>query len=321
VWNGKGAVAGPRYPTLHHGAEGVPVKRLQVCLRRKGYRLPVTGWFGPKTLAAVKHYQHRKGVRVDGVVGPVTWRMLRWRPPAKRPTPTPKPTPAAHPTHKPPAPRPKTKPSPSGILTGPDVSVYQGDIDWERVRRAGSAFAIVKATEGRHFRDKRFGPARWKAMRDAGLIRGAYHFARPSAESADATLEARDFFKAVESVGGLQEGDLPLVLDLEVTRLSGPATLEWTGDFVAEIRRLSGRRPLLYVSPGFWHGVLGDPRQTFGCRLWVAHYGVKKPAAPTAWKSWTFWQHTDKGRVDGIAGTCDLNRFRGTVADLQRVTL
>lgn len=317
VWDGRGAVE-PKYPTLKANAKGVAVKRLQACLRRKGYRVPVTGWFGPQTLAAVKHYQRRKATTVDGVVGPVTWRMLRWRPPATKAKalPRPKAKPRRVPaSHQLPAPT-STK-----TLIGPDVSVYQGDVDWKQVRAAGAAFAFVKATEGRDFRDKRFGAGRWKAMKDAGLIRGAYHFARPSAESSDAAAEARDFHAALQAAGGLQPGDLPPVLDLEVTRLSARQTQAWTADWVAEIRRLTGHQPILYVSPGFWAGQVGGPQTTFGCPLWIAHYGVRRPTLPPAWPRWTFWQHTDKGSIAGISTKCDMNQFAGDLAALRRLTI
>jgi lysozyme len=67
-------------------------------------------------------------------------------------------------------------------ITGPDVSSYQhpygAKINWSRVKAAGKDFAIVKATEGTYYSNPFFG-ADYRHSRQAGLVRGSYHFARP----------------------------------------------------------------------------------------------------------------------------------------------
>jgi hypothetical protein len=71
------ALTHPAHVGLHLGARGPAVAHLQRLLTAKGYRPGgVDGWFGPKTLAAVKAYQRRHGLLVDGYVGPITWRSL-----------------------------------------------------------------------------------------------------------------------------------------------------------------------------------------------------------------------------------------------------
>jgi lysozyme len=50
--------------------------------------------------------------------------------------------------------------------------------------------------------------------------------------------------------------------------------------------------------------------------LWVAHYGVADPSIPAGWERWTFWQHSDAGRVAGIGGM-DVNWFAGGWDDLR----
>jgi GH25 family lysozyme M1 (1,4-beta-N-acetylmuramidase) len=49
----------------------------------------------------------------------------------------------------------------------------------------------------------------------------------------------------------------------------------------------------------------------------VAHYGAASPSIPAGWSGWTFWQHSDAGRVPGIGGDVDLNWFNGSEAELQ----
>ena len=54
---------------LKYGSSGDEVKKLQEALNQNGYTLDVDGIFGNKTLAAVKDYQTKKGLTVDGIAG------------------------------------------------------------------------------------------------------------------------------------------------------------------------------------------------------------------------------------------------------------
>lgn len=61
---------------LRQGSKGDDVKALQNLLNQNGYNLVVDGSFGPKTAAAVKDYQQKNGLTVDGIVGTKTWGAL-----------------------------------------------------------------------------------------------------------------------------------------------------------------------------------------------------------------------------------------------------
>jgi peptidoglycan hydrolase-like protein with peptidoglycan-binding domain len=59
------------------GSKGDETARIQERLKQKGlYRGPVDGDFGGGTEAAIKAFQKSKGLKVDGVVGPLTWKAL-----------------------------------------------------------------------------------------------------------------------------------------------------------------------------------------------------------------------------------------------------
>jgi peptidoglycan hydrolase-like protein with peptidoglycan-binding domain len=64
------------WPLLEEGARNHPVKTLQHLLRARGQNVAVDGLFGSKTDAAVRAYQRKAGLAVDGVVGPNTWSAL-----------------------------------------------------------------------------------------------------------------------------------------------------------------------------------------------------------------------------------------------------
>lgn len=74
-------VVGPRtwlalVPLLKDGAKGEAVKGLQKELNSSGASLEADGVYGAKSVAAVKAYQKKAGLAVDGVAGPVTWGSL-----------------------------------------------------------------------------------------------------------------------------------------------------------------------------------------------------------------------------------------------------
>lgn len=58
---------------LRRGQKGPRVRTWQQLLRGKGFALDLDGVFGPKTLNATRVAQQWAGVKVDGIVGPVTW--------------------------------------------------------------------------------------------------------------------------------------------------------------------------------------------------------------------------------------------------------
>lgn len=194
-----------------------------------------------------------------------------------------------------------------GPLPGIDVSHWQGTIDWNAVAADGVEFAFVKASEGGDYTDPRFA-ANWAGARRAGVIRGAYHFFRPQT---DAMAQAAHFLRTVP----FAPGDLPPVLDVEVTDgRSMDAVAAGVRTWLQEVERATGRRPVIYTRASFWTAQMGGAFG--GYPLWVAHYGVASPGIPAGWGGWTFWQHSDAGRVDGISGGVDLNWFNGDRAAL-----
>lgn len=57
---------------LSFGSQGSSVSALQTSLNAAGYNLPVTGYFGNQTQAAVRDYQSKNGLSPDGIAGPLT---------------------------------------------------------------------------------------------------------------------------------------------------------------------------------------------------------------------------------------------------------
>jgi GH25 family lysozyme M1 (1,4-beta-N-acetylmuramidase) len=206
------------------------------------------------------------------------------------------------------------------FLPGIDVSHWQGDIDWARVARAGYRFTFAKATEGRTYTDPMYGINRSGAT-GAGLRFGAYHFSRPGGRTLakvrlDARKEAGHFIAAARP----RAGNLLPVLDMESSGgLSTSKLQTWTSAWLRKVTRRVGAKPIIYTGPSFWRTYMGDTSRFADAGykvLWIAHWtdagGPSVPGHNWGGKGWTFWQWTDCGRVPGVDGCVDKDRYNGT---------
>ncbi|MDX6298915.1 MAG: hypothetical protein QOF53_129 [Nocardioidaceae bacterium] len=198
---------------------------------------------------------------------------------------------------------------------GIDISHHQGTVSWSKVSSVGVTFAFMKATEGSTYADPTL-KGNWAGAEQQGIYRSAYHFARPTVGSA--VTQAKYF---VSKAGTFSDkGDLPPVLDLEASGTLGVTALRsWVSDWLTTVERLTGRTPIIYVSPSFWESQMGNSTAFHHYPLWVANYGVSSPRVPGGWSTWTFWQRTSTGRVSGIAGNVDMNKFNGSAAQLAKL--
>jgi len=193
-------------------------------------------------------------------------------------------------------------------VKGMDVSHYDGTIDWPTAHAAGIDFAFAKATEGTTFTDPMFA-TNWAGMKSAGVVRGAYHFFH---SNIDPVAQA-DF--VTKTVGTLEPGDLPIVIDLEVTDGNSEATVASTAKtFLDTVTKTTGVTAMIYVSPSF----LSSYSSFAGNPLWVANWMVMCPDVPAPWTTWTFWQNSATGTVAGVSGasSVDLDYFNGTLTQL-----
>jgi GH25 family lysozyme M1 (1,4-beta-N-acetylmuramidase) len=209
----------------------------------------------------------------------------------------------------------------AAAVTGIDVSGYQGSVDWAAVARSGVDFAYVKATEGTTYRNPKFAQ-QYVGSYDAGLIRGAYHFALPDRSSGAAQA---GFF--VDHGGGWS-GDgktLPPVLDIEYNPYgatcygkSKAQMVAWINDFAATVKQRTSRDVVIYTTADWWNRCTGSSTAFVSTSpLWVANYGASSPALPSNWPVWTIWQYSSSGTVPGVSGNVDVNRFNGDQSRLQ----
>ncbi len=193
---------------------------------------------------------------------------------------------------------------------GLDVSHFQGDIDWRKVKESGITFAIMKASEGLTEVDPKF-TTNWSGALSAGLVRGAYHFFRPED---DALAQAQHYIKTVQ----LQAGDLVPVIDIEVIDSASILAIDaGVKRWLQYVEQATGVKPMIYSDLSFLNS---DLESGFGeYPLWIAEYTSKEPQVPAAWRKWQIWQYSQSGTVPGIDGAVDLDRFRGVQSDWDRI--
>lgn len=185
-------------------------------------------------------------------------------------------------------------------LVGIDVSSHNGKINFECVSGAGIDFVIIKASEGAAFRDSRFA-SNYDSAKDNGIAVGAYHFFR---FDVDGTLQARNF---VETIGD-RDFDLPLVIDVE--EHGNPyvflrsKVVRQLRDMVDELTALE-YRVMIYTNKDGYYKFIKDNFDDYP--LWLCSLN-RRPEL-----DWTIWQYSHWGKVDGIQGDVDLNRFYGNL--------
>lgn len=190
-------------------------------------------------------------------------------------------------------------------VKGIDASHHQASIDWQRARRAGIAFAYLKATEGSSYVDPTF-RSRWEDAARAGLKVGGYHFFGLCSPGA---AQGEHFATTLASAGAADS--LPPAVDVELSSECRPSradVLDQVRAFVDTVEARTGRRVVVYVYPdaeAAYH-----LRNDLGRRLWVRSIGDTPPSG-----SWWMWQKSDSARIDGIPGPADLNILRGQPPD------
>jgi lysozyme len=200
-------------------------------------------------------------------------------------------------------------------IHGIDVSRYQSIINWKEVKEMTDdgikiGFAFIKATEGTSIVDEQF-RRNWAEAESENIPRGAYHFFVPKR---NAKKQAQNFIQIVD----LKPGDLPPVLDVEKSRgISVSEMQKEVKAWLDAVEEHYGVKPILYTNIDFYEHYFQTGFDEYP--LWIAHY--LQPDKPRIENKWVFWQHSEKGRVDGINAFVDFNIFYGDSSDFQELLI
>ena len=200
------------------------------------------------------------------------------------------------------------------LTFGLDVSQYQGDINWSEVDSVESKFplhfVLIRATAGDDKEDTQF-DANWKGAKKHNLIRGAYHYYRPTENSIE---QANNFIKTVK----LRKGDLPPVLDIEQLPKNQSIDSLKVGlkRWLKKIDAHYKVKPIIYTGERYYEDFLKEEFE--GYTFWVANYNFFEENIKD---DWLFWQFTEKAVIKGINHNVDLNIYNGTPKMLEYLTI
>lgn len=183
-----------------------------------------------------------------------------------------------------------------------DISHYQGNVDFAKVKAAGIVGVICKATEGSTSVDSKFAD-NYRGAMNAGLAVSTYHFLHHGSVNA----QIDHYIDTVHPEQGER-----VCIDYE----DEACTLD---DLHAAVSRLMNLDPTLQISVYSGHLLkdqLGNSRDDLladNTSLWLAQYTSGTPSWPDeTWPSWSLWQYTDHASVSGVSGNVDGNRFNGS---------
>ena len=194
---------------------------------------------------------------------------------------------------------------------GIDVSVYQGDIDWDKVKASGVDYVIIRCgfrgyVTGSVNEDANF-KRNIEGAKKAGLQVGVYFFSQ--ALTVDEALEEAEF--CIELLDGC-ELEYPVFYDWEVvidkdgdtprTAYIQPDDLTNNALVFAERIRYAGYTPGIYTNKktAVWKY---DLSRLTGLDIWLAEYND----VPSYFYDFAMWQYSSKGSVPGITGNVDMN--------------
>lgn len=197
------------------------------------------------------------------------------------------------------------------MIKGIDISKWQGQPDFTKIRDSDIKFVIVKASEGYGYRDDQL-TRNQKECREKGILLGYYAYVRPDLKN-NAEDEA-DYF--LRQIGMLQPGEF-LALDFEV---GYDNKVVWCKKWLDRVYEKTGVKPLIYLNKSLvannnWQSVIDA-----GYGLWLADYtyDINSQAPEVSWPFIAMRQYSNKGAVEGIYGAVDMNVFYGSLDSLKK---
>ncbi len=185
---------------------------------------------------------------------------------------------------------------------GIDISEFQGEIDFEEVRRSGIEAVYIRVGAG-EYTDEYFAE-NYERAKAAGLKIGFYHYV-----TARSVEEGRRQARFFASLAAGREPDMRLAMDFEYFGSLSVSQINAISEaYLDELTALTRREAVIYSD-------LSNARNIFSRALaekyplWAAQYGADEPLANGKWREWVGFQYTDEGRVGGIYGNVDRNIF------------
>ena len=195
---------------------------------------------------------------------------------------------------------------PQENVWGIDVSHYQNDINWELLSQQKPNFMFIKASEGSENKDSKY-LTNYTEAKKRGILVGSYHFFSYKVGGKE---QANNFLATAQH----KDSDLLPVLDAEFSRRMPKK--DWVvtelANFINTIYEKLGHYPIVYCNNRYFNIYLKEHLED-KCKLWIVDYKAKPQG------DWSFWQATNKLKLNGIRGYVDLNMFNGPIENMKNL--
>lgn len=196
---------------------------------------------------------------------------------------------------------------------GIDVSKYQMNIDWEKVK-SQIDFAILRLGYGKydHQKDPYF-ERNYNECKRLNIPIGVYHYTYATSVS-EAKQEAKLVLKWLKD----KKIDLPVYFDIEeskIEKLGKQLLTEICIAFCSEIEN-SGYWAGIYANKYWLTNILDSNRLEKLYTIWVAQYNIEC----TYNGKYDIWQNSSSGKIEGIQGYVDTNiMFRDLITEINKI--
>ncbi|MBQ7504260.1 MAG: glycoside hydrolase family 25 protein [Ruminococcus sp.] len=190
------------------------------------------------------------------------------------------------------------------VAHGIDISVYQGNIDFEKVKESGFSFVIIKAGSTGFGADENF-ESYYKAAQDAGLDIGCYYYTY-STTVEGVKADADELLKIIKG----KTFTYPVFLDLEDENIQSADMIEsntgMINAFCKQIKR-KGYYPGVYTSTSVYYNYIESDSLVNSWDFWIASYDDHTYNSDAYHKDFSMWQYSNAGVVNGIDAEVDLD--------------
>ena len=190
------------------------------------------------------------------------------------------------------------------VKKGIDVSEHNGKIDWERVKKSGVEFAIIRCGYGQDLKEQ--DDKEWinnvTECERLGIPYGVYLYSY-----ADTVKKAQGEAKHVLRLLKGHTPTYPIYYDLEDEKMTLPLSKSLKGKIAKEFCDTlsdNGYKVGIYSNLNWWNNYLTDDVfDNPSWSKWVAQYNSHCDYKET----YDIWQATSIGKIDGIEGNVDIN--------------
>lgn len=184
------------------------------------------------------------------------------------------------------------------LYMGMDVSVYQGNIDWSKVKESGIDYVILRVGTGKG-KDANF-EQNYLDAKEAGLDVGCYYYYTYASDVSEAETDARTVLSWIEG----KQLEYPVYYDIESEKSQNAATDIYFA--FADILQQNDWYVGLYCNENWLVNFFDRERIEASAEIWYARW-TSDGKPEQNYGKYGMWQYTNTGSCEGIKGPVDLN--------------